>query len=304
MLTIQEAGTEILGDSPKNLYIFGGIEYGIKVKYLEHLKQYYKESQEMTTVSDTLAIFSRKQLIPLSPKLYIVRYDDTFISDLSEKFIKKLLDINIKGTIVCIYEEEKAVRKCNKYLPDNTVSFDSINPSFIKQYLSKDFPELSTKAIEEAVRIHPDYMGAYNICLSLNTLSEMDIDGLNQRIMNAVFGYDVSSSENQFRQAFAERNFHICSDLIDTYIGDLSQIFYVWLATMLDMEKLLINSKQRSDISKSVKRWSMESVYNMFMQIYHQLELSRNSTVSNISDGLMYLALLLQYETIPAVEVM
>ena len=38
MLSIQDLGLSILGDSPKNFYILGGIEYGIKDKYIEILE--------------------------------------------------------------------------------------------------------------------------------------------------------------------------------------------------------------------------------------------------------------------------
>ena len=37
MLSIQEVGLSILGDSPKKFYILGGSEYGIKDKYIEIL---------------------------------------------------------------------------------------------------------------------------------------------------------------------------------------------------------------------------------------------------------------------------
>ena len=304
MLTIQEAGTEILGDNPKNFYVFGGEEYGIKCKYLEHLKELYKASVEVETVSEALAIFKKKQLFPLPPKLYICRYDDSFIAELSEKTAKSLAKIKIRGTIVCLYENPKSVNKCNRYLPDNTVSFDAVNPVFIKQYLSKDFPSLPESAISEAVRVHPDYKGAYNICLSLSALSDMDLAGLTSKLANETFGYDVSATDTQLRQAFASKNLYEVTELLDNYTGDKNQIFYVWLSAMLELEKLLGNPKQKSDLKSCVKLWDLQSVYNMFMHIYHELETSRSVLSYNIDDRLLYIALLLQYQPVPSIEVM
>ena len=54
MLTIQDLGLSIMGDTPKNLYILGGSEYGIKDKYIDeygqdkydNLENAYNESKE------------------------------------------------------------------------------------------------------------------------------------------------------------------------------------------------------------------------------------------------------------------
>ena len=304
MLTIQQAGTEILEDHPKNLYFFGGEEYGIKCRYIDHLTDYYKQVQEMPTVSDALAVFRKKQLFPLPPKLYIVRYDDTFISALNEHIVKQISKLKIKGTIVCIYEDSKAVSKCNKFFPDNTVTFEYINPTFIKTYLTKDFPDLSVRAISEAVRIHPDYMGAYNICVGLNVLDKMSLDSMTSTQADQTFGYDAATSDIQLRQAFAAKNVYLCANLLDKYVGDKTQIFYIWLAAMLELEKLLINPKQKSDLGSCVQHWDIQSVYNMFQSIYAELETSRNVLSYNIDDRLLYLVLLLQYNPIPERQAM
>ena len=49
-MTIQEAGTQILNDNPGKFYIFCGEEYGIKFRYIEKLKQHYKNYAEAETV--------------------------------------------------------------------------------------------------------------------------------------------------------------------------------------------------------------------------------------------------------------
>jgi hypothetical protein len=304
MLSIQQAGMEILGDNPKKFYVFGGTEYGIKCKYIEHLKEHYKAMVEVEAMGDVLTLFKKKQLIPLLPKLYVCRYDSDFISELSEKTTKQIDRLQIKGTVVCIYEDSKIIAKCNKHFPDNTVSFDPINPVFIKQYLLKDFPNLQEKAIDDAIRIHPDYMGAYNICLSLNTLSDTVISSLSSEVMDETFGYDISVTDLQIKQAFASRNYYECESLIENYKGDKNQIFYILLATMLEVEKLIVNPKQKSDIKDCLKLWDVESVYNTFMHIYHELDNSRNYLSYDIDSRLIYLVSLLNYRPIPMLEVM
>lgn len=304
MLTIQQVGAEILGDKPRTLYFFGGIEYGIKYKYIEHLRGLYKYTQELETMAEAVNLFKKKQLIPLPPKLYIIRYDDIFISTLTEKIAKQVNNLNIKGTIVCIYEAAKSVSKCNKFFPDNTVVIDPINPAFIKQYLKNDFPKLPDNLIAEAVRIHPDYMGAYNVCIGMNALDNMSLDSISSKQIDTVFGADRSATETQLRHAFASRNVYACTELLDNYPSDKNQVYYTWLSTLLELEKLLTNPKQKSDLRQYVRQWSIECVYNMFHQIYNELAKSRNSTYYNIDDRLLYLTLLLQYNPIPTVGVM
>lgn len=304
MLSIQVAGTEILGDNPKSFYIFGGDEYGIKLKYIEHLKSYYNAYQEVPTVSEFMAIFNKKQLLPLSPKLYIVRYDDEFISNLSEKYAKQFMKLRIRGTLVCIYEASKAISKCNKYFPDNTISFDIINPTFVKQYLSEDFKQLSSGVISKIVKSHPDYMGAYNVCLGINTLTETEISGISEAEWVDVLGDTLSSSELQLRQAFASRNLYACLHLLEAYTSDKNQIYYTWMAAMLELEKLIVYPRQKSDLSQYVKLWDIQSVCNMFRHIYNELKTSRSSISYNIDDRLQYIALLLQYNPIPQEGVM
>lgn len=304
MLTIQQAGAEILGDNPRTLYFFGGEEYGIKCKYIDHLASYYKASKEVATVSDVISMFRKKQLIPLTPTVYVVRYDESFISELSEKVAKTIEKLNIIGTVVCLYENTKAISKCNKFFPDNTVTFDAVNPAFLKQYLKADFPQLSDKDISEAVSIHSDYMGAYNVCIGLNAVDEVALSDMTPSQIHHVFGADKSSSDKQLRYAFAAKDIYACSDGIANYNADKNQIFYIWLSTMLELEKLVSNPKQKSDLNRYIGQWDMRSIYNMFQFIYNELKLSRSSVSYNLDDRLLYLTLLLRYNPIPELGAM
>ena len=80
MLTIQEVGTEILTHNPRKLYVMVGQEYGVKMKYVDILAEYYGKKEEMSSMSDVINIMNTKHIIPLQPAVYIVRYDESFIS--------------------------------------------------------------------------------------------------------------------------------------------------------------------------------------------------------------------------------
>ena len=68
---------------------------------------------------------------------------------------------------------------------------------------------------------------------------------------------------------------------------------------MLELEKLIVYPRQKSDLSQYVKLWDIQSVCNMFRHIYNELKTSRTSLSYNIDDRLQYIALLLQYNPIP-----
>ena len=83
MLTIQEVGQEVLTGTPKKFYAFVGSEYGVKEKYIELLSNHYGRKVESESVQDILNIMKTRHIIPLQPTLYVVRYDESFISTLS-----------------------------------------------------------------------------------------------------------------------------------------------------------------------------------------------------------------------------
>ena len=76
MLTIQEAGSQILKGNPGKFYVFVGTEYGIKEKYLLHLVKHYGNVKEVESVKAVMDLMTKKHLIPLEPAVYIIRYDE------------------------------------------------------------------------------------------------------------------------------------------------------------------------------------------------------------------------------------
>ncbi|MBP5433760.1 hypothetical protein [Ruminococcus sp.] len=304
MLTIQQAGSEILGDRPGKFYVFAGTEYGVKRKYIEHLKNFYKHSVTADTVSEVIESMQKKSLLPVPPKLYIVRYDESFVSSLGDKSRQQIEKTKINGTLICLYETEKAAVKCAKYLPDCTVSFDAVHTEYVKKYLRADFPGLADSIIAEAVRIHREYIGAYNICSVMNCVSEDEREHISVKDMDEMFGYSLLTGDEQFRQAFAAKDIRMCVSMLDNYEDSFDSVFYLMLASLLELEKLITNPKQKSDYRAYIKGWTAESVYNMFIQVYSELEQSRELQGYNIRDRLLYLLLLLQYGTIPQMGVM
>ena len=305
MLSIQEVGKQVLTGNPKSFYIFIGEEYGIKEKYLDNLKEHYREFTEISKISELFEIMSRKQIIPLQPKLYIARYDEEFIQSLDKKSAEKLhkMESKIIGTLVCIFEISKQSSKCVKYLPDYTVSFDGINTEFIKKYLADDFPEMDKSLIDFAVQLHSDYKGAYNTCISLNNIDAYVLAQYNKEDLSKALGTSFSTSDNQFRYGIASRNFAHCISVIDNYNGQLDSLLYIFLSTMLDLEKLITNPKQQSDLSRYSKCWSITDIYHMFMNVYAELEKSRMVSTYDVYIGLVYLIGLLQFSPVPKVGV-
>lgn len=303
MLSIQKVGNQVLNGNPKSFYIFIGEEYGIKEKYIDKLKNHYHEVVEINKVSDLFEIMIRKQIIPLKPKLYISRYDEEFIKSLDKKSNEKIhkIEPRIIGTLICIFEASKHSEKCIKYLPDYTVSFDNVNIEFIKKYLIADFPNMDKELIDFSIQFHKDYKSAHNTCISLNNSDLNVLKQYNSETILKALNVNVSVSDKQFRYGIASRNFAYCINIIDNYNGQFDTLFYTFLSTMIDLEKILSHTNQQSDLSEYSKYWNITDIYHMFMNIYSELEKSRMISTYNIYGGIIYLLGLLQFSPVPKV---
>lgn len=301
MISIQELGIQILNHDPQKFYIFGGCEYGIKTRYIDELIKYYGEKEEHTSVSDLINLMNTKHLIPLAPKVYVVRYDEVFYSQISEKYANKIKSSNIIGTIVCIYDNPKIITKMDKYIPEYTAIIDSVNPQFIQKYLKSDFPEINDRLINVAVKCSSDYGQAKNICNSMmfdlehiNRLSDQDIETL--------FGYQNLSTTSQIRIGIASRNFGYLVQLIENYDGQLDNIVYTILQTMIDLDKLKTSPYSQLDIRDYAKQWRPEDIYYMFMHAYEELTKLRSLSSYDVYNSLIYLFGLLKFQNIPSLE--
>lgn len=304
MITIQELGLSIMSDSPKPLYIVGGTEYGIKDKYLDTLRKFYGKQEEYPSVDQLISFLSVKHLIPVAPCLYVVRYDESFVSSISVAVAQKLNSLKFQGTIFCIYNEPKHLEKLDKFLPDCTCTIEAVNPKFIEKYLHEDFPKLDDRSIKIAVQCSTSYGHARTICKSMAYANPELLARMPEKEVKRLFGCSDSSTELELQKAIAARNFPVASRLLDNYEGDFGNLVYTILQTMIEMEKVLTSKYASSDLRDYAKVWKLEDVYHMFMNAYAELDKLRSNTSTDIRSSLIYLFGLLTFKDIPSVEVM
>lgn len=303
MRTIQEVGLEIMSNRPKSIYFFAGMEYGIKAKYLEILKAHYENRLiEASSMSYVINLFSKRHLFPVPDSLYVVRYDEEFISQLSDKTSNQLSNLSIKGTVVCMYQEEKHSKKLEKYLPDYTVSIDSVAPQFLKKYLTSDFPDLPTQYIDESIKWATDYNQAKIMCSELSRLPK-DIKASSEDIAS-LFGKSNVTSEEAFKIGIASRNLTYILNVLDEYEGDYGQLLYSILNVMIEIDKCLDSRKGNADIEKYTKLWSRPDIYYMFSNTYNLLKLTRSISISDMKDLVTTLCSTVKFNPIPDYEVM
>lgn len=295
-MLIQDAGKQILSKNPGKIYIFCGDDYGIKNKYIRILKSIYKVSIECDTVDDVLKRSKTKSLLPEPQKLYIVRYDDGFLNSLNDDSIAELSNVSIHGTLVCIYQSDKATAKCMKYLSDFAVEINRVNKNLVYKYILSDFPDLPELILQTVATYTYDYSTAYHVCACISKcsmISQFDSDNIQQ-----IFHCQNETDDLELRTAIASRNFRYIMQLIDTYPGDLNQVFYMMLSTMLELDKLHKNKFYKSPYRKYADRWTDLDIYNMFTSVYYKLSDLRTDNI-NVYDTLVYLIALTQFGHIP-----
>lgn len=304
MISVQELGTSILSDSPSKFYIIGGQEYGVKDKYISKLERLYGEKFEYPTVISVIELMSKKHIIPLQPALYVVRYDETFVSQISTAIAEKIRRCKIIGTLVCVYSDTKHIEKLDKFLPEYVSAIDSVNPKFIEKYLHSDFPHLDDRSIKVAVNAASNYGHARNICKSMMYASPESLAKMDETKLASLFGCIQFSTDAEFQQGVAAKNFKYLVKLLDRYEGDLDSLIYTVLQTSLEMEKVLCSKYSNSELAKYSKNWTYQDCYYLFMNAYAELEKLRSNTSSNAYDSLIYLFGLLTFKNIPSVEAM
>lgn len=305
MLSIQELGTQILGGAPGKFYILGGTEYGIKKKYIDILTQHYSGNYNFAdTVDEVLGLMGKKHLIPLKPAVYVVRYDESFVASVNENTSKRIQNLNIIGTIVCLYENSKHLTKLEKYLPDYTSIIDAVSPQFILKYLKADFPNLPDKYLKIAVDATNDYNRSRNMCRCMAFASPQVLGSLPDSEIVKMFGCYDNSTEVQIRKGVAAKQFKYLIDLSEKYPDDADRILYTILQTMIELDKALDNKHAQSDVREYVKNWTREDIYYMFMNTYNELSKLRSLSSYDVQNSLVYLFGLLKFQRIPSPEVM
>jgi len=304
MISIQDLGLSIMSDSPKSLYVVGGLEYGIKDKYIDILTKFYGKKEEYPSVEAVINLLSVKHIVPLEPSLYVIRYDESFVSHIDATLAQKIKSLKISGTIFCVYSEMKAINKIDKYLPDNTCVIEAVNPKFISKYLHQDFPELNDRFIQVATNCASSYGHARTICKSMVSATPSQLSSMTDAALARLFGCESSSRESDMQLAIAGRNFVAASQLLDQYEDNLDTLVYTILQTMIEMEKILTSKYSDSPLKDYAKCWKLEDVYHMFMNAYAELDKLRSNTSTDIKSSLIYLFGLFTFKDIPSVEVM
>ena len=302
MLSIQELGLSIMSDSPKNLYILGGSEYGIKDKYIDILCSKIGPQIQYPDFLSVLDLMTGFRIIPLEPQVYIIRYDKSFFSKLGPALVDKFNSLKIIGTIVLLYEDDSDIAKLDKYFPNNTAIINAIDPKHMAKYLSQDFPGLDQNAIKYAATRSCNYYQAKNICRCLNCIKDEIV--LTEAQIVSLFDLNTSKTEEDIQIAIASRNFRDYVLAIDNYDGDLSRVLYTILRTMIELDKLMDNKYTDSPLKKYVSEWTRPDVYYMFNHTYRILQSLRQGVTANIEDILIYLGALFKFKRIPDLEVL
>jgi len=301
MLSIQTVGSEILQNTPRKFYVFAGSEYGIKEKYINILQTYYGEKIESPSVISVLDNMATKHFVPLTPAVYVVRYDDNFVAALDAVLARRIETAKIIGTLVCIVEQNKHAQKIDKHLPNNIVTIDEVHSQFLTKYLHQDFPKLPDRFITVAAETASNYSHARHICYCMSQVSVNELFELSDASLKKLFGVVDTVTENDMKIAVAARNFARVLDVIEHSGAEIEKLHYTILATMIEIDKLIESKYAESILRNYVKRWSHQDTYNMFMNTYAELQKIRSISV-DMESSLVYLAALLQFSTIPAKE--
>lgn len=272
MRSIQEVGVEVLGGQPKTFYVWVGTEYGIKEKYLSVLTAHYKEFCEVDTVSAVMNIMRTRRLIPLEPCLYIVRYDESFIASLDDHTAADIAQTNIRGTVVCIYESEKAAKKLDKYLPDYTVSIDPVDRRFVQKYLSSDFPQVCDRFLSFAATYANSYSHARNMTRCVQAMPQDKVTTLSDAELSALFGINVEFSESAFIAAIIRRDLRCIHRLISLYSGTKDELIYMYMRALIDIEKYKVRRNAEPALQPHIAAWTLENIYNLFSIAYDGLK--------------------------------
>lgn len=297
MLSIQDAGLSVFSDTPKNFYIFGGSEYGIKAKYIDILVSKIGNKIEYDSVKSIIDLMSKYHIVPLQPQVYVIRYDKDFVSNINKDLQSTILGLNIVGTVVLIYEDVKDVTKLDKFFPDNTVSIDPIDLKHMCKYLSFDFPDLDKNTIEFAAKHAINYFQAKSICGCLNIVKDKVL--LTERQMISLFDIQETYANDDIQMAVASKNFNALIYISEHYDGDLQNILYQILRTMIELDKIQSSKYSNSPLKKCAKNWSRADIYFMFNHTYNMIKSLRSGNVADIPDVITYLAALLVFQNIP-----
>lgn len=289
MLSIQAGAREIFGN-PKSFYFFTGPDYGVKLQYLQALEEKYGNKFEYEDFKTLYSSLRKKSLIPRVPTLYIVRYDNTFLSQNIN-----LSSLKVPGTIVGIYDDDSYEQKLDKKYPLNTLRFNHMTPSVVFKHLCKSYPDIPTSLCEFISKLNIDFYEAQLMCISLSQLSKDDLETFSKQDVVELFDYNQQYNDLRFKRAILSRNFKAAFKEIDRYEDDPSVLIYDILSSYLEVLKCLNNSHRDSYAQEYTKYWDTKSVKYMYEITFDQIEKLRNYPSYDPYIALSYIIGLLQF---------
>lgn len=302
MRTIQDVGLEIFNHRPAKFYAFLGPEYGVKCKYIGIMAETYRGNVvEADSVQSVLSIMKTKHIVPLQPTLYIVRYDETYLSTLDGTSITKLKDIKMIGTLVMIYQTDKQCAKVEKYLSDISVFVGNVGTKLVEKYLKQDYPNLDNRLIRLAAYCGSDYGHAKNIGGCMNAVTSSEFMSYSDDEICKLFGKVDVVDEKSIQLHIAARDVNFFMNNMPTFLENTDSTIYALMSTMVELDKIWGNKYSDSPIKKYQKLWTRKDIYYMFMHGYHQLRLRRSISV-NDECQLIDLFTLLTFSPIPCIE--
>ena len=301
MLTIQETGLSILGDSPKNFYILGGSEYGIKERYIEILTEKIGSKQEYAKVVDVIAIMSKYHIIPLEPHVYVVRYDKEFLTQ-AKDLVSKIAALDIVGTLILVYEDPKDLAKLDKLFPENTSSIDPIDAKHMAKYLNSDFEGINPQIVKYVTKHVHNYYQARNICRCLYAVQDKTL--LSEKQILSLFSLQLNFTNDDLQVAIASRNFNALIYIAEHYDGDVSGILYQILRVMIELDKIKSSKYSNSPLRDYARKWTPVDIYWMFQHTYEAIKSVRSGYAADIYDLITYLGALMLFNPIPNTQVM
>ena len=301
MRSIQDVALEILGNTPSKFYVFLGPEYGLKRNYIDKLKTYYDEFEEVDSMASVIKLMRTKRILPLSKKLYIVRYDEAFVSTLSQSTQSDIDDLNIIGTVVCVYEQSKHCTKLSKYLPNYCVSMNGIADKYQYKYIQQDY-DIPDKVVNAVIKHSVNYSQTKNVCESISYMNDCKtLCDKSESYIASLFGCVETVDDRRFKINIAARNTKGLFRLLEEYDGDLNNLVYAVLSTAVELDKAFDNKYFDTPIREYVKLWKRPDIYYIFMHGYNILNKSRSISY-NLYNGVMYLFTLLAFKDIPSLE--
>ena len=292
MISLAEGVAEIFSDTPKSFYIFSGPDYGVKLQYIEKLRDlYHQEIEYYDTVDAVLTQFKSKSLFSRIPKVYVVRYDKLFVtSDYNESSISK---INICGTIILLIDSDSDESKLDKRFPNNVLRVNHLSKSIELNHLKKKF-NLEDKYLKYVVNISEDYYQSILIASDLTFLDTRILNSLSFSDIKFLFGYQDNSSSSDFKEAIVSRNFKKMMNHLDSYEFDENTAIYDILSAYLELIKCF-QSRNTYDFSKYTELWSLEEVKIAFSIAYDQLTKQRTNSKYSLKSAILYLCCMTQY---------